>query len=193
MRCRKHYENHKAKWANQLTEGSVLKTKYNFIIRHPPFWDYITWQFTTTIYWGCMQWHIMITRSMDSLGQEFLDLLDQAFWCHAGMAKSLWLHRCGMGCHRHWCRGILLNSWCGGNSWSPISSGLPVVQVQEMWAACMVQVGVMQVVPLRSGVLSEPCSVAVVPLGTVLAALTLHSWRCLHVWQYVEPLLVHTW
>ena len=38
----------------------------------------------------------------------------------------------------------------------PVSSGLPVVQVQQMWAACMVQMGVMQVVPLRSEVLSEP-------------------------------------
>ena len=40
--------------------------------------------------------------------------------------------------------------------------------------------------------LVRACSVAVVPLGTVLTALTLHSQRCLHVWQYVEPLLVHT-
>ena len=40
--------------------------------------------------------------------------------------------------------------------------------------------------------LDRACSVAVVPLGMVLAALTLHSWRCLHVQQYVEPLLVHT-
>ena len=38
----------------------------------------------------------------------------------------------------------------------PVSSGLPVLQVQQMWAACMVLVGVMQVVLLRSGVLSEP-------------------------------------
>ena len=38
----------------------------------------------------------------------------------------------------------------------PVSSGLPVLQVQQMWAACMVQVGVMQVVLLRSRVLSEP-------------------------------------
>ena len=38
----------------------------------------------------------------------------------------------------------------------PVSSGLPVLQVQQMWAACMVQVGVMQVVPLRNGVLLEP-------------------------------------
>ena len=30
----------------------------------------------------------------------------------------------------------------------PVSSGLPVLQVQQMWAACMVQVGVMQVVLL---------------------------------------------
>ena len=40
--------------------------------------------------------------------------------------------------------------------------------------------------------LVRACSVAVVPLRTVLAALTLHSWRCLHVQWYVEPVLVHT-
>ena len=40
--------------------------------------------------------------------------------------------------------------------------------------------------------LDRACGVAVVPLGTVSAALTLHSWRCLCMWQYVEPLLVHT-
>ena len=36
------------------------------------------------------------------------------------------------------------------------------------------------------------CSLAVVPLGTVSTALTLHSRRCLDMQQYVEPLLVHT-
>ena len=36
------------------------------------------------------------------------------------------------------------------------------------------------------------CGVAVVPLRTVSAALTLHSRRCLHMWWHVEPLLVHT-
>ena len=34
--------------------------------------------------------------------------------------------------------------------------------------------------------------VAVVPLGTVSTTLTLHSERCLHMQQYVEPMLVHT-
>ena len=38
----------------------------------------------------------------------------------------------------------------------PGSSGLPVLQVQQMWAACVAQVGVMQVVLLKSGVLLEP-------------------------------------
>ena len=32
----------------------------------------------------------------------------------------------------------------------PVSSVLPVLPVQWMWAACVVQVGVVQVVPLRS-------------------------------------------
>ena len=40
--------------------------------------------------------------------------------------------------------------------------------------------------------LDRACGVALVPLGTVLAGLTLHLWRCLHMQQYVEPLLVHT-
>ena len=40
--------------------------------------------------------------------------------------------------------------------------------------------------------LDRACSVTVVPLGTVLAALTLHSQRCLCAWWYVEPLLMHT-
>ena len=38
----------------------------------------------------------------------------------------------------------------------PGSSGLLVVQVQQVWAACVVQVWVMQVVPLGSGVSTEP-------------------------------------
>ena len=91
--------------------------KLNAIIWYPPFWEYITWKFTTTIYWGCMQWCITKTESVDSPGWEFSDFLDQASWCHVGTAGSLGLHRCGMGCHRLWCQGILLNNCHGRNSW----------------------------------------------------------------------------
>ena len=38
----------------------------------------------------------------------------------------------------------------------PVSSGLPVLQVQWVWAACMVQVVAVQVVLLKSSVFSEP-------------------------------------
>ena len=38
----------------------------------------------------------------------------------------------------------------------PVSFGLLVVPVQQMWTACVLQVGVMQVVLLGSGVLSQP-------------------------------------
>ena len=74
----------------------------------------------------------------------------------------------------------------------PVSSGLPVLQVQQMWAVHVVQVGGDAGCAAKKQWLDRACSVAVVPLGTVSAALTLHSWRCLHMWQYVEPLLVHT-
>ena len=158
------------------------------IIQHPPSENMIHCNLTLTIDWGCVWWHVTITRSVDSLSQEFLDFLDQASGSHVGMARSSWLHRCGMGCHRHWCQGVLLNSWCGRNSWSLVHlscqccrCGLCVLCrwgdtgcATEKW--CLVRA----------------CGVAVVPLGTVLTTLTLCSQRCLHMWQYVEPLLVHT-
>ena len=133
-----------------------------------------------TIYWGCMQWHIMITESVDSPGQQFLDLLDQASWCHAGMARSSWLHRCGMGCHRLWCQGILLNSWHGRDSWSLLHLGCSgVAGAADVGCMCGA-VGGAAGCAAKKQWLDRACSVAVVPLGTVLAALTLHSQRCLH-------------
>ena len=38
----------------------------------------------------------------------------------------------------------------------PVSSGLLVLQMQQEWAACVVQMGMMQVVLLRSTVMLEP-------------------------------------
>ena len=53
----------------------------------------------------------------------------------------------------------------------PVSSGLLVLQVQQMWAACVVWVGVIQAVPSKKYCLVRACIVAVGPLGTVSAAL----------------------
>ena len=124
------------------------------------------------------------SKSVDSLGQQFLDLLDQASWCHAGTARSSWLHRCGMGCHRLWHWGIVLDGWCGRDSWCLFHLGC--------WCCrCMhgADGGDAGCSALKWGL---SCSVAGVPLGTVLAALTLCSRRCFHMQRYVEPLLVHT-
>ena len=56
----------------------------------------------------------------------------------------------------------------------PVSSGVPVLQVQQVWTACMVQVA-MQVVPLRSGVLTEPAVWQVCHLGQCQLL-----WHCIH-------------
>ena len=133
-----------------------------------------------TIYWGCMQQCIMKTESVDSLGQQFLDLLDQASWCHVGMARSLGLQRSAMGCCRHWCQGILLNSWCGKNSW--VAS---VADAANVGCMCGAGGGDAGCATKKQGLI-RACGVAVVPLGTVSVALTLHSQRCLHMQQYVE-------
>ena len=57
----------------------------------------------------------------------------------------------------------------------PVSSGLPVLQVQQMWTACVVQVGVMQVVLLRSSVLLEPAVWQLCHLGQCQLL-----WHCIH-------------
>ena len=94
------------------------KTRLVYRLSRRIYYTVIYYMLTGDVCSGTLQ-----SRSMDSLGQQFLDLLDQASWCHAGMARSSWLHRCGMGCHRLWCRGILLNSWHGRNSWSMFHLG----------------------------------------------------------------------
>ena len=96
-----------------------------------------------------------------------------------------------MGCHRHWCQGILLDSWHGRNSWGLVhlvASVAGAADVGCIHGACGGNVGC----PAKKWYLVRACGVAVVPLGTVSTALTLHSQRCLCVQQYVEPLLVHT-
>ena len=120
--------------------------------------------FDTTICLGCM-WHQMTrTRSVDSLGQQFLDLLDQASWCHVGTAGSLWLHRCGMGCHRLWCQGIFWNSWHGRNSWSLFHLGCQCCRCSRYGLHAWCRGGDAGCATKKQW-LDRACSVAVVPLG----------------------------
>ena len=82
---------------------------------------------------------------------------------------------------------ILLNSWHGRNRWSLFHLGAGVAGAAGVSCMCGAGGGDAGCAAKKQW-LDRACSVAVVPLGTVSAALTLHSWRCLHVRQYVEPL-----
>ena len=158
---------------DQLTERSVLKMKHNHMT--PPFLRIWYDALYSMNEWGCIWQHITVTRSMDSPGQKFSDFLDQASRCHVGMARSLWLHRCGMGCHRHWCWGILLNSWHGRDSWGLACLGCWCCRGSRCGLHMLCRWGVVQVVPLRSSVKSEPAVWQLCQLGQCWLL-----WHCIH-------------
>ena len=130
--------------------GAVLKSKCNLIIWHPPFWDYDMAILITTICWGCGQQRIVIKVHGQS-GWTVPRFPGSGILvpCRHGwifMAAEVWHGMSQTLVPGHSSEQL---AWWG--QLEPVSSGLPVLQVQQMWAACMVQVGVMQVVPLRSG------------------------------------------
>ena len=108
-----------------------------------------------TIYWGCGQWRIVI-RVHGQSGSTVprspgSGILVPCRHSRIFVAAQLW-----HGMSQTLVLGCSSEQLVWQEQLEPVSSGLLVLQVQQMWAACMVQVGVMQVVPLRSGVLTEP-------------------------------------
>ena len=103
-----------------------------------------------TICWGCMWWHtaVKVCRQSGStvprsLGSGIL-VPCRHHWIF--MAAQVW----------HGMSQMLVPGHSSGQlAWQeqlePVLSVLLVVHVQQMWAACMVQVWVMQSVLLRSG------------------------------------------
>ena len=101
------------------------------IIQHPPFWEYDTIQFNSNEWLGmytAMSYNNKVHGQSRSIVLRFPG---SGTWCHADMAGSSWLHRCGMGCHRHWYRGIPLNSRHGRNSWSLVHLGCQCCSCSE--------------------------------------------------------------
>ena len=103
-----------------------------------------------TIYWGCGRWCIAIKFHGQS-GSAVPRSPGSGILVPCGhsqifVAAQVW-H--GMS------QTLVLGHSSGQLAWQgqldPVSSELPVLQVQQMWAACMVQVQGMQVMPLRSG------------------------------------------
>ena len=107
------------------------------------------------ICWGCMWWHIAIkvcgqsgSTVPRSLGSGIL------VPCRHGkifVAAQVWHGMSQTLVPAHSSEQL---AW--QEQLEPVSPELPVLQVQQMWTACMVQVRVMQVVPLRSSGWTEP-------------------------------------
>ena len=144
----------KARLVYQSTAvGAVLKSKV--IIWHPLSENILhgnlLWKFIGDVYGGALQNRVhgqsrsTVPRSPGSgilvpCGNSQIFVAAQVWH---GMLQALVL-------------GHSLEQLAWQEQLEPVSSGLLVVQVQQVWAACMVQVGVMQVVLLRSRVLIEP-------------------------------------
>ena len=133
-------------WSTGLLLHWEQFLKLNAIIQHPPFWDY-DMAILRMIYWGC-GWQCIVIKVHGQSGSTVPRSPGSGILvpCRHGwifVAEQVW-------------HGMLQTLVLGNSSeqlvWQeqlePLSA---VLQVQQMWAAYVVQVGVMQVVPLRSG------------------------------------------
>ena len=93
-----------------------------------------------------------MTRSVDSLGQKFLDYLDQGILVPCGHGQIFMAAQVWHGMSQALVQGCSFEQLVWWEQLEPGSSRLPVLQVQQVGAACAVQLGAVQVVPLRSGV-----------------------------------------
>ena len=96
------------------------------------------------------------TRSVDSPGRLFLNLLDQASWCHVGMGRIFMAAQVWHGMSQALVAGHSSEQLVWQEQLEPVSSGFAsVAGAADVGCMCGVG-GVMQVVLLRSSVLSEP-------------------------------------
>ena len=146
-----------ARQDNQLTKGAALKTKCDTIrsyniplsknIIHSSLNITVTGMYAVAHYDNkvCGQSGSIIPRSPRS------GILVPCGHCQIFIAAQVW-----HGMSQALVSGHSTDQLVWQEQLEPVSSGLPVLQVQQVLAACMVQVEVMQVVLLKSGVLSEP-------------------------------------
>ena len=68
-----------------------------------------------TVGWGCV-WRRIAIKVRGQSGSTVPRSLGSGVLVPCGHGQTSWLHRCGIGCHRLRCQGILLDCWCGRNS-----------------------------------------------------------------------------
>ena len=162
-----------ANWDNQLIKGSVLKTKGDHMTS-PFLRIYYMVIYYDNLLGMCVVEHYknmvhgqsgsIVPRSPGSriLGPCGHGQIFRAAWVWHGMLQALVL-------------GHSSEQLAWQEQLGPVSSGLPVLQVQQMWATCVVQVQVMQVVPLWSRVMTEPAVWQWCHLGQCQLL-----WHCIH-------------
>ena len=133
------------------------------------------WQFTMTSYWGCMWQCITVTESMGQSGSTVPWSPESGILVSCGHSQIFMAAQVWHGMSQTLVPGHSSEQLAWQGQLESGSSGLTVLQVQQMWAACMVQVGVMQVVLLWSGVLTEPAVWQLCHLGQCQLL-----WHCIH-------------
>ena len=145
------------------------------IIQHPPFWEYSTqWVEYNNLLgmWTAAHYDNKVHGQSRSIVPKSpgSGILVPCWHGQIFMAAQVW-----HGMLQALVLGHSFEQLAWQEQLEPVSSGLPMMQVQQMWAACEVQVEAMQVVPLRSGVLSEPRVWQLCHLGQCQL-----PWHCIH-------------
>ena len=194
MRCGKNLFISTMKQDNQLIKGPVLKTKqYDMIIWPPPFWDYNTWWFKYNNLLGIYAVVHYDNKIHGQSGSRVSRFPGSGILVPCGHGQIFVAAQVWHGMSQALVPGHSSEQLVWWEQLGPVSSGLPVLQVQQMQAACVVQVGVVQVVPLKSGVLSEPAVCQLCHLGQcqllwhcVLRGVSVHGSMWNHCWCILD-------
>ena len=144
MYCKKELDS-----STSLSVGALLKSK---VIRSYdiPLSEIILCGNLLHDYWGC-GWQCIAIKVHGQSGSTVPRSLGSGILVPCGHGQIFVAAQVWHGVSQTSVPGQSSGQLAWQEQLEPVSSELPVVQVQQMWAACMVQVWVMQVVLLRSG------------------------------------------
>ena len=110
---------------------------------------------TLAIDWECRQWCVN-DKVHGQSGLIVLRFPRSGVWVPCGHSQIFMAAQVWHGMSQALGLGHSFEQLMWQEQLEPGSSGLPVLQVQQVWAACAVQVGAVQVVLLRSSVCLVP-------------------------------------
>ena len=124
---------------SQVIKGSVLETKW-MIIQHPPFWEYETLQFNSNEWLGMYTAACYNNKVHGQSGSRVLRFPGSGILVPCGHGQICVAAQVWHGMSQALVPGCSFKHLAWQEQLEPDSSGLPVLQMQWMWAACTVQV-----------------------------------------------------